>query len=169
MIALAWVLIAALASADAPAPGPTPATFAFDGRTTDGRRVVYPDAAHGKPLVLVVGLDDKAAKPSALWSSALQRRVGARATVVGVAVLDRVPRFVRGFVERAIARQIGTPRPDQAGFVTTYAGTELRARAPRGDDAVPVIYVFDASGSVVAVERRPFSEDDAAAIERDVP
>jgi len=169
MIAHALLALATLAAADTPSPAPTAATFAFDARTADGRRVVYPGDARGKPLVLVVGLDQNAAKPSAVWAAALQRRVGARATVVGVAVLDRVPRFVRGFVESEIDRRIGPPRAGEAGFVTTFSGADLRARAPAGDDGTPVIYIFNASGAVAAIQRRAFSEGDANAVERDVP
>ena len=44
------------------------------------------------------------------WTEALQTDIGSRAAIVGVAVLDAVPGFARGFVQHAIDKQVGPPQ-----------------------------------------------------------
>ncbi len=148
---------------------PAPIVIRFRGETTDGKTRTYPDDARGKALVLVVGLTQKSAKATDEWSTDFQTHVGARATIVGVAVLDRVPGFVRGIVKKAIDKDVGPPTPGEAGFVTTFDGSALRAGAPAGNADDPVIYVFRADGSVASTVREPYSTAAAKDVEETVP
>jgi hypothetical protein len=148
---------------------PAPIVIRFRGETTDGKTRTFPDDARGKPLVLVVGLTQKSAKATDMWSTDLQTHLGERATIVGVAVLDHVPGFVRGFVKKAIDKDVGPPMPGEAGFVTTFDGATLRACAPAGNADDPVIYVFRADGSVASTVREPYSTAAAKDVEETVP
>lgn len=137
--------------------------------TTDGKHVTYPDDAHGKPLVLVVGFTQASGKATERWTEALQSDIGSRAAIVGVAVLDAVPGFARGFVQHAIDKQVGPPKPGDAGFVTTFDGGSLRRAAPDGDKDVPVLYIFRGDGALAIAKREPYTTDTAAEIEKLVP
>jgi hypothetical protein len=139
------------------------------GDTTDGKHVTYPDDAHGKPLVLVVGFTQASGKATERWTEALQTDIGSRATIVGVAVLDAVPGFARGFVQHAIDKQVGPPKPGDAGFITTFSGGSLRKVAPDGDKDVPVIYIFRGDGTLATAKREPYAADAATEIEKAVP
>jgi hypothetical protein len=147
---------------------PSPA-IRLSADTTDGKHVTYPDDAHGKPLVLVVGFTQASGKATERWTEALQTDIGSRAAVVGVAVLDAVPGFARGFVQHAIDKQVGPPQPGNAGFVTTFDGGSLRRVAPSGDKDVPVLYVFRGDGTLVTTEREPYASETAATFEKSVP
>jgi len=149
---------------------PTPAAvLRFHGETTDGKSATYPDDARGKPLVLVVGFTQKSAKATDAWTEELEKQSGAHAAIVGVAVLDQVPGFVRGYVKKAIDKNVGPPQPGEAGFVTTFEGGALRASAPAGNADDPVIYVFRADGSVASTLRAPYSATAATQVESAIP
>jgi hypothetical protein len=144
-------------------------TVMLAGDTTDGKHVTYPSDARGKPLVLVVGFTQASGKATERWTEALQTDIGSRAAIVGVAVLDAVPGFARGFVQHAIDKQIGPPKPGDAGFLTTFEGGSLRQAAPSGDKDVPVLYVFRSDGTLILVERESYASDAASAFEKSVP
>jgi hypothetical protein len=139
------------------------------GDTTDGKHVTYPDDARGKPLVLVVGFTQASGKATERWTEALQADIGSRAAIVGVAVLDAVPGFARGFVQHAIDKQVGPPKPGDAGFITTFGGGALRKITPDGDKNVPVLYLFRSDGTLVTTLREPYASETAATFEKNVP
>jgi hypothetical protein len=163
MIALLG-LLAALDGPDSDVPGAAPGVH-VRGETTDGRSVTYPDDAHGRPLVLIVSFTREAGDRTARWSDALSTSVGARAAIVGVAVLDGVPGFLRGMVKRSIDKEVGAPQPGKPGFVTTTDGRSLRAAAPAGTANDPVVYVFRADGTLVTAVRSPWSAAAEAHVE----
>lgn len=152
-------LLAALAPASA-APAP-PAAPHFAGETTDGTSVRLPDAAHGKTLIVVVGMSQGSADATERWSKTLAAEDGARATVYGVALLDSVPGFARAWVKHSLAKRIGPPQPGK-GFLMTFEGRELRAAAPAGNPDDPVIYVYRPDGSLATAVRRAYDGDAAA-------
>jgi hypothetical protein len=158
-----------LADASPATSASSPLAVRLVGDTTDGKHVTYPDDARGKPLVLVVGFTQASGKATERWTEALQTDIGSRAAIVGVAVLDAVPGFARGFVQHAIDKQIGPPQPGDAGFVTTFDGGSLRRAAPDGNKDVPVLYVFRSDGTLVATEREPYTSETAATFEKSVP
>ncbi len=129
------MLLAALAGAP-PAASTPPATIHFAGETTDGTTVSFPDAAHGKALILIVTFTREAGKRAEPWSDALAAHALARASIVGVAVLDRVPGFLRGMIRKAIAKDVGPPQTGKPGFVTTIDAVRC---APRRQAATPTI------------------------------
>ncbi len=156
-------------AADASAPASPAATAVrFHGETTDGRAVVYPDDARGRTLILVVGLNQRSASAVERWGDELQARVGTRAEIVGVADLDQVPGFVRGYVKRAIDKDVGPPVTGKASLVTTFDGA-LRASAPQGDATDPIVYVFRPDGTVVSVAREAYTAERAEMLEREIP
>jgi hypothetical protein len=159
-------LVLLAAGPPAPAVAPSAPVWRLRGETTDGRAVVYPDDARGKPLVVVVGLTQASAKATATWTAELQSQVGARVAVVGVALLDQVPGFARGFVKRAIAKAVGPPQTGKAAFVSTFDGGSIRATAPAGDKDDPVVYVFRPDGSVASVAREAYSAGAETSVER---
>jgi hypothetical protein len=156
-------------AADAlPAPTPAATVVRFHGETTDGRAVIYPDAARGRTLVLIVGFTQKSATAVSRWSDELQPVVGTRAEIVGVADLDQVPGFIRGYVKRAIDKDVGPPQAGKPSLVTTFDGA-LRATAPQGDATEPVVYLFRPDGTVVSIARETYTPDRAASLEHQIP
>jgi hypothetical protein len=164
------LLLGLLLADSSPATSSASATAVqLAGDTTDGKHVTYPDDARGKPLVLVVGFTQSSGKATERWTEALQTDIGSRAAIVGVAVLDAVPGFARGFVQHAIDKQVGPPKPGDAGFVTTFDGGSLRRAAPDGDKDVPVLYIFRGDGTLAFAKREPYATDTASEIEKLVP
>lgn len=154
---IAWLLAAALDTAHGAATSAPPAVH-FTGEQTDGKAIRLPDDLHGKPVILVVSFTQEAGKRTDAWGDALQQHLGSRAAIVGVAVLDRVPGFLRGMIKRAIAKDVGPPEVGKPGFVTTTDAAALRAAAPPGNADDPVIYVLRSGGELTAVKRAAFSD-----------
>lgn len=159
-----------IAGADSsPGPSATARAVRFEGETTDGRRVTLPDDERGRPLVVIVGFTRNSGDAVRRWSDALQADAGTRTAVYGVALIDGVPGFIRGFVRKAIDKNVGPPHAGKAGFVTTTEGRTLRATVPPGGNDDPAIYVFAADGSVRSVERAAFSAEAETRIEEAIP
>jgi len=166
----ACALALALTSAGARAATPSPADVHFAGQLLDGTKVVLPDAAAGKPCIVVVGMSRGSADPTELWSTELAKREGDRAAIFSIALLDKVPGLFRGMVVRSLRKQYDLPDGKAPSyFLTSFDGTMLRKIAPSGNDDDPATYVFDAHGKLIASFRETYSEDAVAGVLKAVP
>jgi hypothetical protein len=119
--------------------------------------------------VVIVGMTRASANATERWSDALAAHEGDRATIYGVALLDKVPGFARSWVKHALAKSIGPPVPGKGSFLMTFDGKALRDSAPGGNEDDPVIYLFRADGSLLAVTRKAYSDEAASELEKSVP
>jgi hypothetical protein len=99
----------------------------IEGENLMGRKIVLPEAAAGRRAILVIGFSHASQGQTKAWADRLDREFPnpAMVTMYPVAVLEAVPRLVRGMASQA-AR----------GAVAQYdAGTEaaMVAERPKGD------------------------------------
>jgi hypothetical protein len=90
--------------------------------TLSGRPMALPDDAHGRIALLVIGFTKKSSQASRAWGQRFKKDFGndQRYVVYQVAVLEDVPRFIRGMVTSGIRRE--TPPGEQDHFVTLFNG-----------------------------------------------
>jgi len=167
---VACTLALALAPAGARAATDLPSDVHFAGQLLDGTKVVLPDAAAGKPCIVVVGMSRGSADPTERWSTELAKRAGDKAAVFSIALLDKVPGFFRGMVVGSLRKQYDSPDGKAPSyFLTSFDGTVLRREAPAGKDDDPATYVFDAHGKLLAEFREAYSEDAVAGVLKALP
>src|SRR6476659_2620592 len=86
-----------LALCAAPVPG-QPALPPLEGETLSGRKVSLPAATGGRPALLIIGFSKASQSQTKAWS----QRANGRLPCWSVAVLEDVPRLLRGMVARGI-------------------------------------------------------------------
>jgi hypothetical protein len=142
----------------------------FPGQRLDGTSVTLPDAAAGKPCIVVVGMTRNSAVATHDASVALAKHEGDRASVYSIALLDKVPGLFRGWVLGALRKQLDSPDGKAPSyFLTTFDGTTLRRLAPTGAEDEPATYVFDAHGGLLAAFRVASADDAVAAAVKVLP
>ncbi len=135
------------------------------GRSLSGQPVQLPDAARGRPALLIFGFSRPGGGDARLWSERFQRDPAARQAAVcfNVMVLESVPRLLRGMVSGSI--RSGMPAALRDRSILVYQGeAEWRRRLNVSSDQYACVAVLDAGGRVRAMGHGPFSEAAYAAI-----
>ena len=115
----------------------------IEGETLAGNKVSLPAAAGGRPALLIIGFTRGSQDQTKAWS----QRVRDRFPAWSIAVLEDVPRLMRGFVARGI--KSGLPKEGHGRFVLVYQGEKqlkLAAAFGRPDDAY--LLVIDGMGAI---------------------
>jgi hypothetical protein len=115
----------------------------IDGETLSGRKVSLPAALGGSPALLIVGFTHASQAQTKAWST----RVSGRFPAWSIAVLEDVPRLVRGMATHGI--KSGTPKDQYDHFLLIYHGEKKLKEAAgfdRPDDAY--LLVVDGAGAV---------------------
>jgi hypothetical protein len=116
---------------------------AIDGETLSGRKVSLPAAAGGQPALLIIGFTHGSQAQTKAWS----QRVHDRFPSWSIAVLEDVPRLVRGMATHGI--KSGTPKDQYDHFALVYHGEKQLKQAAgfdRPDDAY--LLVIDGAGAI---------------------
>ena len=114
-----------------------------DGETLSGKKVSLPAVFAGQPALLIIGFTHGSQTQTKAWSI----RVRDRFPAWSVAVLEDVPRLVRGMAVHGI--KSGTPKDQHDRFVLVYRGEKKLKDAAgfdRPDDAYLV--VLDGAGAI---------------------
>jgi hypothetical protein len=114
-----------------------------EGETLSGNKVSLPAATGGHSALLIIGFTHGSQNQAKAWSL----RVRDRFPAWSVAVLEDIPRLVRGMVARSI--KSGTPRELHDRFVLVYRGEKQLKQAAgfdRPDDAY--LLVIDPAGAI---------------------
>jgi hypothetical protein len=115
----------------------------IDGETLSGKKLSLPAAAGGQPALLIVGFTHGSQAQTKAWSV----RVHDRFPAWSIAVLEDVPRLVRGMATHGI--KSGTPKDQYDRFLLVYHGERQLKEAAgfdRPDDAY--LLVVDGAGVV---------------------
>jgi hypothetical protein len=115
----------------------------IEGETLSGKKVSLPAALGGSPALLIVGFTHGSQAQTKAWST----RVSGRFPAWSIAVLEDVPRLVRGMATHGI--KSGTPKDQYDRFLLVYHGEKQLKEAAgfdRPDDAY--LLVVDGSGAV---------------------
>jgi hypothetical protein len=137
----------------------------LEGETLSKNPIVLPDAAHGKIALLVMGFTKKGGQATGPWEKQFKNDFGAdqRYVVYPAAVLEDVPRFIRGMVMSGI--RSSTPPSEQDHFVILVHGEQdlkhfVGYSAP--DDAY--LLLLDAKGEIRWRGHGLFKDEDYAAL-----
>jgi hypothetical protein len=114
-----------------------------DGETLSGKKISLPGAFAGQPALLIIGFTHGSQAQTKAWSMRMRDRFPAWS----VAVLEDVPRLVRGMAVHGI--KSGTPKDQYDRFVLVYHGEKTLKEAAgfdRLDDAY--LLVIDGGGTI---------------------
>lgn len=136
------VLISAACFGDEPFPR-------VEGESLAGKSVVLPEAASGHATVLVLGFTHASQSQTKAWAERLhqQFRDPAAVAVYSIAVLEEVPRLVRGMAVHGI--RSGVPQDQRETFLLVYHDEKALkqvASFEQPDDAY--LLVLDRQGNV---------------------
>jgi len=115
----------------------------IEGETLAGSKIYLPAAAGGRPALLIIGFNRGSQNQTKAWSL----RVRDRFPAWSIAVLEDVPRLIRGMVTRSIKSGIPTVQHDH--FVLVHNGEKQLKQAAgfsRPDDAY--LLVIDGAGTI---------------------
>lgn len=124
-----------------------------EGENLNGAKVSIPDIAKGQPAVFVLGFTHGSQPETKAWAARLNPEV----RTYSIAVLEDVPRLVRGMVKGGIKGDVAQNQRDR--FVMIFHGEkELKAAAgfDRPDDAY--ILLLQADGTIVKRWRGPVTD-----------
>jgi hypothetical protein len=116
---------------------------AVDGETLSGKKVSLPAAAAGQPALLIIGFTHGSQTQTKAWAM----RVRGRFPTWSIAVLEDVPRLVRGMATHGI--KSGTPKDQYDRFLLVYHG-EKQLKQAAGFDSPDDAYllVIDGTGAI---------------------
>jgi hypothetical protein len=119
---------------------------ATEGETLSGKPITLATNLSGKPAVVVIGFSKASSAESAAWVKRLKGDAGLDGMAVyQVAVLEEVPRLIRGMVKSSIRGSV--PVANQGAFVMLFhdeAQWKQLAHYKNADDAY--VIVLDAHG-----------------------
>jgi len=137
--------------------------------TLSGKQLVLPDAVHGKVTVLIVGFTRKSSTASRAWGERLAKDYGSdnRLATYQLAVLEDVPKFIRGFVAGGIRESV--PKGMQDKFLLLYQ-QEKAWKAFVGFEGPDEAYLLllDSSGNLAWRTHGVFSEIEYSALREHV-
>ncbi len=134
-----------------------------------GKATEFPAAASGHPAIVVIGFTHGSQTQCKAWSIRLSHDLpeAQRGWVYSIAVLQDVPKLVRGMVVHSIKG--GTPAGERDRFLIVNRGeSELKEAAgfDRPDDAY--VLVLDANGTRRFKTHGPVSDAAVAAVEAEL-
>ncbi len=150
--------VAALPLRSSPALTPPSAVELFpslEAESLSGQKVTLPGAAGRRPALLVIGFTRESRAAARSWAQRIAADFGAdgRVALFQLALLEDVPRLLRGVVSSGIRR--GVPAAEHGRFLLVFdRGRELRRAADfavppaTGADSDAYLVLFDGSGAI---------------------
>jgi hypothetical protein len=115
----------------------------IEGETLAGNKVSLPAAAGGRAALLIIGFTRGSQNQTKAWSLRARDRFPAWS----IAVLEEVPRLLRGFVTRSI--KSGIPKDQHDHFVLVQQGEkQLKEVAGFGPPDDAYLLVIDKAGAI---------------------
>lgn len=117
------------------------------GETANGKPIELPDAAADKVTLLILGFSKVAGPRAGVWEQHVSDEFGhdPHLAVYSVAMLESVPRLLRGTVKSGI--ESGTPKAKRDRMVTTFSGEAAwKQFTGAADDKVPYLVLLDGAG-----------------------
>jgi len=134
---------------------------AVNAESLSGKKIVLPDAVHGKVSVFIVGFSRKSKDPTGAWMKKLRQAYAQDADVIiyQVAHLEGAPRFIRGMIVSGMKK--GVPPDQQDSLLVLYEKQDEWKRwvnFSAADDGYVV--VCDRSAQAVWRTHNPVNEAD---------
>jgi hypothetical protein len=140
----------------------------IEGENLMGKKIVLPQATAGHRAILVIGFSHASQGQTKAWADRLDHEFPntAMVTVYPVAVLEAVPRLVRGMASYGI--KSGTPKEQHDRFLVVYheeAELKMAAGFTTPDDAY--ILLLDASGAIRWRFHGPVTDSTVAELQKE--
>ena len=131
--------------------------------------VTLPDAARGKTAVVLTGFSHASQNSLKPWTDQLRKDFGSdsRVVVYQAAILEDVPRFIRGMVVSGIRK--GTPAAEMDRFLTVFQNKKLWQDTfgySQPDDAY--LIVLDPQGNIRGKHHGAFQASEYAKIKAEI-
>ena len=137
----------------------------LEGETLSKKPIVLPDTVRGKIALLVVGFTKKGGQATGPWQKQFKSDFGAdqRYAVYLVAVLEDVPRFIRGMITSGM--RSNTPPAEQDNFLILVHGEEdLKHLVGYSTPDDAYLLLLDAKGEIRWRGHGLFKDEDYAAL-----
>jgi hypothetical protein len=141
----------------------------IEGENLAGKKIVLPDAAAGHRAILVIGFSHASQSQTKAWADRLDREFPGTGmvTVYPVAVLESVPRLVRGMASHGI--KSGTPKEQRDRFLLLYhqeAELKTASAFSAADDAY--LLLLDGHGAIRWRFHGPVTDSAVAELQKEV-
>jgi hypothetical protein len=142
----------------------------LEGQTLTGKKLVLPDAAHGRGALLVFGFSREAQRPATDWEQRFDRDHGSGGQWVccAIAVLESVPGPFRGLVAGNMGRGLSPEQRDR--FVLLFHDERVwkqRVGFQKAEDAY--LLLIDRSGRIRWRFHGPFTETAYEQLQEQLP
>jgi hypothetical protein len=133
----------------------------FEGETLNGKHTRMPAAIQGRTALLLVGFSQASAKQTEDWA----KRTKGLCETWSMAVLESVPRLLRGVVSRGI--RSGIPQEQYDHFLLVFNGErELKQAAGFRGGGSAYVLLIAADGSVKWRFEGPVTDDAVSQLRR---
>ena len=132
----------------------------LSGETLDGKPRALPAAAQGKIAFLTIAFSKRAGEHSRTWSERFSRdeRPPANVTNYSIAMLEGVPRLLRGMIKSGIKRGVPAHFYDRFLIVTSEQAAWEKYLAVKDRD-LPYLVVIDGEGRLQWKDQGAFDEE----------
>lgn len=165
---LATIALAATLAAFAGSAAVAETTFPHaEADSLTGKHTVFPDALRGRPAVVLVAVDRESADQLNLWATKITTAPGPPIQAVSVVAAEGAPPFVRGFIKRAVAKDV----PPEARGITylTFDATGWKSVMTPGKKQLPQVVVINAAGTIVYTVRTEATDAAVAEVLKAIP
>ena len=135
------------------------------GDLLSGKKIVLPDAAHGRTAVLLLGFTYASRHDVEAWAGRFRRDFAADSGVVcyEIPVIGGAGRMARPFIDRGMRR--GTPRELHDRVLTVYSGgKEWKQHVGFSAPDIAYVLLVDRAGKVAWSGRGPFGDAEYRAL-----
>jgi hypothetical protein len=133
-----------------------------DAQSLTGSAVRLPEDQKGRPFVAIFGFSRGSGDRIAQWSHTLHAVLPASIDVYAIADLSHVPGLFRGFAIRGIRKQASPIQPEHdRDVLLLIKSNQWQDLVPAGGEDDGVVVATDAAGTILAIERVPYSEAEA--------
>src|ERR1700680_4339781 len=137
----------------------------LEGETLSKKAIALPDAAHGKIALLVMGFTKKGGQATGPWEKKFKNDFGAdqRYVVYPVAILEDVPRFIRGMVTSGI-RSSTLPSEQDHFVILVHGEQDLKHFVAYSTPDDAYLLLLDTKGDIRWRGHGLFKDEDYAAL-----
>ena len=140
----------------------------IETETLAGKPVELPEAAKGKPALLVIGFSHGSRTQAKAWADRAEKDLAGKLTVYSVVVLEEAPKLVRGMAVRGIRKSTPPQRRDRTLLVYHYE-KELKIITDFGRPDDAYLLLLDANGDMKWKSHGPPSDGAIQAIQAALP
>jgi len=131
----------------------------IEGETFTNRKVILPEATHGKIAVLIFGFTKASKEPTGAWANRIQTELGSRAgfEMYQLPVLEEVPHFIRGMVISSMKKGVREDMRDH--FMPILQNeSELKRLVSYKEHDDAYLVILDTSGRIADQTHGLFSD-----------